>query len=264
MSAMTRRDFVYLSAASSLMVGRTDRALAASGGRRFALDARPAPVTLETAASAVIVVDMQNDFASQGGMLDRAGADISGIQRAVPSMARALAAARAAGIRVVYLKMGYTPDLADLGTPGSVNRTMHEALGVGQSHTAPDGRAGRILVRDTWNTDIIPALQPHPGDLVLYKTRFSGFYRTDLHERLGAAGIRHLIVIGCTTSVCVESTVRDAMFRDYLPVVLSDCTNEVVGADRAYTNHHATLDLIEARLGWVSSAEALVRSLVSG
>jgi ureidoacrylate peracid hydrolase len=138
---------------------------------------------------------------------------------------------------------------------------MHEGLGVGQSHTAPDGRPGRILVRDTWNTDIITALQPQDGDLVLYKTRYSGFYRTDLHERLAAAGTRQLIVIGCTTSVCVESTVRDAMFRDYEPVVLSDCVNEVVGADRAYSNHRATLDLIEARLGWVSSADALVRSL---
>jgi ureidoacrylate peracid hydrolase len=116
----------------------------------------------------MIVVDMQNDFASRGGMLDRAGADISGIQRAVPSMARALATARTAGIRVIYLKMGFAPDLADIGTTDSVNRTMHLALGVGQTVPTPDGGQGRILVRDTWNTDIIPALTPHAGELVLY------------------------------------------------------------------------------------------------
>jgi ureidoacrylate peracid hydrolase len=73
--------------------------------------------------------------------------------------------------------------------------------------------------------------------------------------------VHQLLVIGCTTSVCVESTIRDAMFRDYQPVVLSDCTREIVGADHAYTNHRATLDLIEARLGWVSSSDALSHAL---
>ncbi len=65
-----------------------------------------------------------------------------------------------------------------------------------------------------WNTDIVAGLEPHPEDVVIYETRFSGFYGTDLHERLAALGTRHLIVTGCTTSICVESTVRDAMFRD--------------------------------------------------
>ncbi len=261
MDPLTRREFVSISVSTGLLSALPPHAAAASGSRRFTLEARPAPVTLDTSACAVIVVDMQNDFASRGGMLDLAGADISGIQRAVPSMARALTTARAAGIRVIYLKMGFSPDLADIGAPDSVNRTMHLALGVGQTVSTPDGGQGRILVRDTWKTDIIPALTPHPGDMVLYKTRFSGFYKTDLHERLQAAGMHQLLVIGCTTSVCVESTIRDAMFRDYQPVVLSDCTQEIVGADRAYPNHRATLDLIEARLGWVSSSDALSRSL---
>jgi ureidoacrylate peracid hydrolase len=96
---------------------------------------------------------------------------------------------------------------------------------------------------------------------VLYKSRFSGFYGTDLHEKLEGMGVRHLLFTGCTTSVCVESTLRDAMFRDYLPVVLSDCMSEVVGNDLAVTNHQATLTLVESRFGWVSSSVALGKSL---
>jgi ureidoacrylate peracid hydrolase len=261
MVSMTRRELVSLSAASVALAGVSVSPALAATGRRVTLAARPAAVTLDTSKSAVIVVDMQNDFGSIGGMFDRAGSDISGIQKVVPSIARALEAARRTGIRVVYLKMGFKPDLSDLGASDSVNRAMHLAIGVGQFITAPDGRPGRVLIRDTWNTDIIPALQPHAGDLVLYKTRFSGFYNTDLHERLSAEGIRHLILAGCTTSVCVESTVRDAMFRDYLPVLLSDCMAEVVGSDRPFTSHQSTLALVEARFGWVSNSEVLVKAL---
>lgn len=223
--------------------------------RTVTMQARPAAVEIEPARTAVIVVDMQNDFGAKGGMFERAGIDISMIQRAVAPTARALASARAAGIRVIYLKMGYRPDLSDLGAPESVNRVRHLRMNVGQAITAPDGRQSRILVRDTWNTDILPELTPQAADVVLYKTRFSGFYETDLHATLRRFGTRHLIVTGCTTSICVESTVRDAMFRDYLPVVLEDCTNEPIGYGLPRSNHDATLLATEVLFGWVSSAD---------
>src|SRR5262249_12212943 len=154
---------------------------------------------------------MQNDFGSKGGMFDRAGIDISGIQEAVGPTATVLAAARKMGIKIIYLKMGYKPDLSDLGAPDSVNRTRHLRLGVGAKVTAPDGRESRILIRDTWNTDIITALKPQPCDDIIYKTRFSGFFETDLDARLKKLGVKYLIITGCTTSICVDSTVRDAM-----------------------------------------------------
>ena len=81
--------------------------------------------------------------------------------------------------------------------------------------TAPDGRQSRILIRDTWNTDIVEELKPEPGDIVIYKTRYSGFYGTDLDAVLKTRGIKSLVITGVSTGVCVESTLRDAMFRDY-------------------------------------------------
>jgi len=211
--------------------------------------------------SALVVVDMQNDFGAKGGMFERAGIDISGIRKAVAPTARVLAAARRAGVRVVYLKMGYRPDPSDLGAPDSVNRTRHMRLKVGEKVRAPDGSDSRILVRDTWNTAIVDELTPGTDDLVLWKTRFSGFYRTSLDEELQRFGCRHLIVTGCTTSICVESTVRDAMFRDYLPVLLADCMSEPIGAGLARSNHEASLLSTEVLLGWVSDSERFVRAL---
>jgi ureidoacrylate peracid hydrolase len=225
------------------------------------LDAKPEPITIEPARTSVIVVDMENDFAAKGGMFDRAGIDISGAQKAIAPTAKVLAAARQAGLKIIYLKMGYHPDLSDLGETDSVNRTRHLKLGVGQKLQAPDGRESRVLIRDTWDTDIVPELKPQPNDIVIYKTRFSGFYQTDLDATLKKSGIKYLIVTGVTTSICVESTVRDAMFRDYLCVMLSDCMSEPIGRDLLRTNHEASLLTAEVLLGWVSNSEQFIKAL---
>ena len=262
MSTLTRRDVVGIGAAAgvaALAVGQV--AAQSRAGRRITIEAKPQPITLDTSSAAVIVVDMQNDFGSKGGMFERAGIDISGIQKAVQPTARVLDAARKAGIKVFYLKMAYRPDLADLGAEDSVNRVRHLQLGVGQHVMAPDGTPSRILVRDTWNSEIVDELKPQGDDVVLYKTRFSGFYKTDLDEQLRALGVKHLLITGCTTSICVESTVRDAMFRDYLCVLLSDCMNEPIGNTFARSNHDASLLSTEVLLGWVSDSLELSKAL---
>jgi ureidoacrylate peracid hydrolase len=227
------------------------------------LDAKPEPLAIDPVRSAVVVVDMENDFVAKGGMFDRAGADVSGAQKAIAPTANVLAAARQAGIKIVYLKMGYRPDLSDLGAPDSVNRTRHLKFGVGQTIRAPDGRESRVLIRDTWDTDIVPELKPQPNDIVLYKTRFSGFYQTDLDATLKKLGIKYLIVTGVTTSICVESTVRDAMFRDYLCVMLRDCMSEPIGHDLPRTNHEASLLNAEVLLGWVSDSDQFIKALAA-
>lgn len=230
-------------------------------GRVIKLDARPDAITFDTAATAVIVVDMQNDFGSKGGMFDRAGIDLSGIQNVVGPTAKVLAASRKAGIKIIYLKMGFKPDLSDLGAPDSVNRVRHLRFRVGEKVTAPDGKESRTLVRDTWNTDIVAELKPEAGDDVIYKTRYSGFYETDLDARLKRLGVKHLVITGCTTSVCVDSTVRDAMFRDYLCVLLADCMSEPIGHGLPRSNHDASLLTAELLFGWVSDSDRFLKAV---
>ena len=157
--------------------------------------------------------------------------------------------------------MAYHPDLSDLGAPDSVNRTRHMRLGVGQAVNAPDGRPSRVLIRDTWNSDIVDELTPHPNDTVVYKTRFSGFYKTNLENVLRRRGITHLVITGCTTSICVESTVRDAMFRDFSCVLLSDCMSEPIGEGLPRSNHQASLLSTEVLLGWVADSASFIRAL---
>ena len=86
------------------------------------IEAMPEPITIDTAQTVVIVVDMQNDFGSKGGMFDRAGIDIAPIQRVVAPISRVLESARQTGVKVIYLKMGFRPDLSDIGPPDSPNR----------------------------------------------------------------------------------------------------------------------------------------------
>jgi len=259
---ITRRDVVSVGAAASIAaIGLRQASAQATTGRTVTVEARPSAIVIDTARTAVIVVDMQNDFGSKGGMFERAGIDISGIQEAVAPTAHVLDTARNAGIKIIYLKMAYLPDLSDLGASDSVNRVRHLQLGVGQTVNAPDGTESRVLIRDTWNSEIVDELKPHAEDTVIYKTRFSGFYDTDLHERLQGSGIRHLIITGCTTSICVESTVRDAMFRDYQCVLLGDCMSEPIGAGLARSNHDASLLSTEVLLGWVSDAQHFATAL---
>ena len=227
------------------------------------IPAKPTPIEVDTAKAAVIVVDMQNDFASKGGLFDRAGVDITGARTAIPCIQRTLATARQACIPIIYLKMGFQPDLSDLGAEDSVNRVRHLHFGVGQTAQAPDGRTGRFLIRDTWNTDIVPELKPQPSDLVIYKTRFSGFYQTELDTRLKKIGAKYLIFTGVTTCICVDSTVRDAMFRDYLCLLLRDCMSEPIGNQLPRSNHDAALLALETLFGWVSDSNEFVNALGS-
>ena len=123
------------------------------------------------------------------------------------------------------------------------------------------GRAGAILVRDTWNTEILPALTPQDGDLVVPKHRFSGFFETNLDASLRERGITSLVFTGCTTSICVESTLRDAFFRDYRCLLLEDCTAEPIGSNLPHSNHDASVRVIETLFGWVTDSATLEAAL---
>ena len=222
---------------------------------------RPAAFEFDPGSTAVIVVDMQNDFASAGGMFERLGVPLPVVRSTIEPIQRVLAAARDAGMPVVYLAMQFAADLSDMGGPQAPNRVRHLLAGVGQAASAPDGSGSRYLISDTWNTAIIDELAPQDGDIVLPKHRFSGFFETELHALLTARGIESIVFTGCTTSVCVESTLRDAYFRDYRCLLLTDCCAEPIGGTEARTNHDATITIVESMLGWSSTSSAFVQAV---
>ena len=237
--------------------------IASGRSRRVTIEARPEPISVDSSKTALLVIDMQNDFGAKGGMFDRAGIDISGIRAVVPKIRTVVAGARLASMPIIFLKMAFKADLSDAGPPNGPNLLKHAPMHVGKAVTAPDGTPSRILIRDNWGTEVIPELQPTAGDAEIYKSRFSGFYRTELDDVLKRRGIETLIVTGCTTSVCVESTVRDAMFRDYRCVVLEDCMAEPIGATATRSNHEASLLTMQVLFAWISDSGKLTGALAA-
>jgi ureidoacrylate peracid hydrolase len=218
------------------------------------LEARPEPVEVDLSKSAVVVVDMQNAFASQNGMLDIAGADISGAHRVVSAIGQILTAARGAGMPVVYLQMGYKADLSDSGGPQSPN--WHKELGIRLMNCRPELK-GKLVTEGTWDFAIVDELAPQTGDIVIVKTRYSGFARTRLDTELQARGVRYLFFTGIATNVCVESTLRDAFFLDYWPILITDASM----AAGPLSVQEATLFNVESYFGWtIPSQEFLVNA----
>jgi ureidoacrylate peracid hydrolase len=194
--------------------------------------------------TALLVVDMQRDFCSRGGAFDRLGVDISMYPPMLPRVAGLIAAARAAGVRVVFVQMTTLPGgLSDSPAQIRFNLRLHLASH-GQvqplAYTA-DGSEGQ---------EIVPELAPEPGDVVVKKYRSSAFWGTNLALLLRSNGIETVVVSGCTTEGCVESTARDALFSDHYVVIAEDC---VASDDRA--QHEASLLLMRHRFDIATADE---------
>jgi ureidoacrylate peracid hydrolase len=218
------------------------------------LNARPQPVRIAPAETAVIVVDMQNAFASKGGMFDLAGFDISGATPAIDANKRLLKAAREAGVGVIYLQMSYKPDLSDAGDASSPNH--HKELGMVMMRERPE-LAGRLLIDNSWDWQIVDALKPQPGDQIIRKSRYSGFANTGLESYLRARKIRNLLFTGVATNVCVDATARDAYMLEFWPILVEDAMNHS-GPD---FNRQSTLWNFEHAFGWITRTESVVEAL---
>ncbi|MGJ7498342.1 pyrimidine utilization protein B [Variovorax sp. RT4R15] len=217
------------------------------------LPARPEPLALHAANSALIVVDMQNAYASIGGYVDSAGFDISGAQGVIANIGRTIAAARAAGVLVVFLQNGWDAAYVEAGGPGSPNWYKSNAL---KTMRRKPELQGKFLAKGGWDYELVDALKPQDGDIVIPKTRYSGFFNSTLDSTLRARGIRNLVFTGIATNVCVESTLRDAFHLEYFAVMLEDATHELGGA----AIQQASVYNVETFFGWVSSVEDFIRT----
>jgi ureidoacrylate peracid hydrolase len=212
----------------------------------FILPARPEPIRLSPAETALIIVDMQNAYASPGGYLDIAGFDISGAAACISRIATAADAARKAGMPVLYFQNGWDPEYTEAGGPGSPN--WHKSNALKAMRKNPDLQ-GKLLAKGGWDYALVDALAPKPGDILVPKTRYSGFFNTNIDSLLRARGIRNIVFTGIATNVCVESSLRDAFHLEYFGIVLEDATH-AAGPDFA---QKAALYNIETFFGWVST-----------
>lgn len=214
--------------------------------RAVTLPARPEPIRLSADDTAVVVIDMQNAYASPGGYLDLAGFDISGAAAAIDQIAKVLDVARAAKMPVIYFQNGWDADYVEAGGPGSPN--FHKSNALKTMRARPE-LAGQLLARGGWDYELVDALKPQPGDIQLHKTRYSAFFNSQLDSVLRARGVRNIVFVGIATNVCVESTLRDGFFLEYFGIMLEDATHQ---AGPAYLQH-ATVYNVETFFGWIST-----------
>ena len=194
--------------------------------------------------TAVLVVDMQNDFCAEGGYLHRKyGIDPNESARLAANIMALVETARATGTAVIWIAAIYDDEY------------------LSESHRARVmARAGgqTLCQTGTWGAELYAGVMPRDDELVVEKHRYSAFHGTDLNEALGARGIRTLIITGVATNVCVDSTLRDGFFEGYHVVLPEDCVG--AGDDAA---QQVTLTTVANNFGYVTSSQALVQLLKS-
>lgn len=218
------------------------------------IPARPEAFPMRLESSALIVVDMQNAYLSKGGYLDLVGLDVSPAPEVIGAVRRLIEAARAVGLRVIYLQNGFSPDLREVGGPGAPVYHKSNALKFMRQNPA---HAGKLITKGTWDYEFADGIQPAPGETVVPKARYSGFAGTNLDEILRGAGITHLVLAGVNTNVCVESTLRDAYHREYFALMVADATFQ----SGPPAMMQATIFNVEKFFGWVGTTEEVCGAL---
>ncbi len=161
---------------------------------------------------------------------------------------------RIGDLPVIYLVMGYAPDHSNAGGEDSPNPRKELALCLMRER--PELK-GKLLTWGSWDFQIVPELAPQPGELVITKARYSGFAGTNLDSVLRGRGIRNLLMMGIASNVCVESTLRDAYFHEYWPVLIEDGSMPAGSPEI----HAATVYNVKTFFGWVTTAQDVATAL---
>lgn len=210
--------------------------------------AQPYAYDLDPAHTALVVIDMQRDFIEKGGFGDSLGNDVARLEAIVPTTARLIALFRAHSWPVIHTREAHKPDLSDC--PPSKIRRGNPSLHIGET-----GAMGRLLVAGEPGNQIVDALSPVAGEIVIDKPGKGMFWATGLHEQLKTLGITHLVFAGVTTEVCVQTSMREANDRGYECLLVEDATESYFPQFKA-----ATIEMIVAQggiVGWVTPLREL-------
>ncbi len=218
------------------------------------LPATPYPFSFSMSTAALVIIDMQRDFVESGGFGESLGNDVAQLAAIVPTVRRVLEAWRVAGGLVVHTREAHAADLSDCPTAKLMRG--NPSLRIGDA-----GPMGRILVRGEPGNQIVPELAPLPSEIVVDKPGKGAFYATGLHENLRARGIRHLVFMGVTTEVCVQTSMREANDRGYDCLIVEDGTASYFPEFK--TAALAMLTAQGAIVGWSASSAQLLKGLNS-
>ena len=216
------------------------------------IKAEPFAFSLKRDAVALVVIDMQRDFAEEGGFGASLGNDVSRVTRIVPDVKRLIAGFRAAGLPVIHTMECHRPDLSDL--PPAKRDRGAPTLRIGD-----EGPMGRVLIAGEPGTAILPELAPVNGEIVIEKPGKGAFYATPLGGILKQKGIAQLVFAGVTTEVCVQTTMREANDRGYECLLVEEATESYFPEFRA-----AAIAMIRAQgaiVGWTAKLDDVLEAI---
>jgi ureidoacrylate peracid hydrolase len=197
--------------------------------------------SLSESKVAMIVVDMQNAYLDDEGSMNKSGMDITELKKTVLPVSSLITACRSVDVPIIFTRYVLRADYKDAGL---------------RSVRGPKFKEINSLVMGTWDSELDPRMDQRLEDYVLDKTRYSSFYNTSLEVILRGLGVDTLIVCGVTTEICVESTIRDAYFRDFKIIVPKDAV-----AAMDIGRHKGTLATIEFGFGSVTTSAELINDL---
>ena len=218
------------------------------------IDALPFAFAFRPQTTALIVIDMQRDFAEPGGFGASLGNDVSRVTAIVPTVKRLIEGFRAAGLPVIHTMECHRPDLSDL--PPAKRDRGNPSIRIGDA-----GPMGRVLIAGEPGTAILDELAPLPGEIVIEKPGKGAFYATGLGDDLKRIGARQLVFAGVTTEVCVQTTMREANDRGYECLVAEDATESNFPEFKA-----AALAMIRAQgaiVGWTATTDQVLEGIAN-
>lgn len=216
------------------------------------VSANPFTFELDRSHAALVIIDMQRDFVEPGGFGETLGNQVEPLQAIIPTVANVLDRWRSIGAPVFHTRESHLADLSDC-PPTKLHRGAPK-LRIGDA-----GPMGRILIRGEPGNQIVAQLTPRSDEVVIDKPGKGAFHATDLHQQLQALGITQLILMGVTTEVCVQTTMREANDRGYDCLLVEDATASYFPEFKA-----ATLAMITAQgaiVGWTCTAQSLLEAL---
>ena len=224
----------------------------------LALKAEPQSITIDASKSALMIVDMQNDFCTEGGWLHARGIDISPNRKPIEPLKRLVDVARASNLPVIWLNWGVRKDLLNIHPS---LRHAHNPTGLETDLASPvPGTRSEVIAAGSWGAQVVDELHPGDADIQITKHRFSGFWDTETDSILRNLGITTLLIGGVNMDQCVMTTLEDASFLGYDTILIEDATATTSPAFCV----EATLYNVKLLFGFVTHSQSVVQALAQG
>lgn len=219
------------------------------------INAQSQRLTIDLQRTAILIIDMQNDFCTKGGWVDHLGFDYSPDRAPIAPLQQLLPGLRQMEVPIIWVNWGNRPDLSNM-PPNQLHLYKRSGVGIGLGEPLP-GSGSHVLEKDSWAAAVVDELEKRPGDISVDKYRMSGFWDTPLDSILRNLGVKTLLFAGVNTDQCVLCSLQDANFLGYGCILIEDCC---ATTSPDYCTE-ATLFNVKKGFGFVTSSNDILEAL---